>query len=205
MPAQGSRCLFQHAAANKDVIGIEGGDSDKMLMPASASGFRMAARTPMAENSSFPSTVNALHPASHVTPWGTSTDGQTMEQLMWGASDRHQGLGAKDSAMRESSHPAAVAIWTIPRLAVEEGDSWLRKQSALLPRGGRGSRASAGGLGDCQPRGRFLVLLPVARRGASGRPAVKAERERAAPSGTSRRPSRNCRSDGWRFRVRWWP
>jgi hypothetical protein len=65
MPAQGSRCLFKDAAANKDVVGIEGGD-------------------------------------------------------------------------RQDAD-------AIPRLAVEAGGSWLRKQSALLPWGSRGSRGSRAG------------------------------------------------------------
>ena len=78
MAAQASRCLFQNAAANKDVVGIEGGDRQD-----ADAGFgkrvQDGGKNADGGNFSFPSTVNALQRASHFTPWGTSTDGQTME------------------------------------------------------------------------------------------------------------------------------
>src|ERR1700722_17595650 len=172
-----------------------------MLIPASASGLRMAARTPTAENSSLPTTVNARQPGSHDSDAGTAPAGQIIDSSCAvrvtdtrGSAEKlnHEGMAASggrrkianspSSSLRTRSSPGSNRTTSGERRAPE----WA---SQVYPR-------------DFRPHSRFLVLPPVAPLAASGRLVAEQEREHAALPGTNRQQSSNCRNDDWRVRAR---
>jgi hypothetical protein len=113
MPAQGSLCLFKDAAANKDVIGIEGGDRQdadagfgKRVQDGGKNAYGGKLQLPF-DGKSSPSSL-ALYSLGYVDR--RADDGK----LIGSAGEPTPGAGAKDSAMRESPRQAVSQYGQFP-------------------------------------------------------------------------------------------